>query len=237
MVREVAIDKENLDYLNHHETFYICDMTDNLQYWMIIVEKESFAVCYENGGLPSYNTLSSLQFFKITHHNTVPIYLDTAKSVIIYTLDVNIVGKNNKHCCCGVMIRIQFKNFFAELEISETFFVYLNSLCLCYRSDEYGTYGTFKAVLRQNHGRTAEKYNSIIHHAVQATFLRERYAQQGPLQAWSDARTLQLMCTSIIIEAVRTCGNIFKSIGESELKRIWGPNVMNKKKMTKKTFT
>ncbi|ETO32065.1 hypothetical protein RFI_05052 [Reticulomyxa filosa] len=36
MVREVTIDKENLDYLNHHDTFYICDMTDNLQCWMLL---------------------------------------------------------------------------------------------------------------------------------------------------------------------------------------------------------
>ncbi|ETO23565.1 hypothetical protein RFI_13613 [Reticulomyxa filosa] len=72
MAREATIDKENLDYLNHHETFYICDMTDNLQYWIIIVEKESFVVCCENGGLPSHNILSSLQFFEITHHNIAP---------------------------------------------------------------------------------------------------------------------------------------------------------------------
>ncbi|ETO00901.1 hypothetical protein RFI_36539, partial [Reticulomyxa filosa] len=78
MVGEVTIDKENLDYLNHHETFYMCEMTDNLQYWMIVVEKESFVVCCENGGLPSHNTLSSLQFFKITHHNIASICLSTA---------------------------------------------------------------------------------------------------------------------------------------------------------------
>ncbi|ETO33995.1 hypothetical protein RFI_03098 [Reticulomyxa filosa] len=40
---------------------------------MVIVEKESFVVCCENGGLPSHNTLSSLQFFKITHQ-IVPIW-------------------------------------------------------------------------------------------------------------------------------------------------------------------
>ncbi|ETN99937.1 hypothetical protein RFI_37530, partial [Reticulomyxa filosa] len=84
MTREATIDKENLDYLNHHRTFYIYDMTDNLQYWMIVVEKESFIVCCENGGLPS------LQFFEITHHNIAPTCLDTAKSMMVHTMD-------NKH--------------------------------------------------------------------------------------------------------------------------------------------
>ncbi|ETO04536.1 hypothetical protein RFI_32861, partial [Reticulomyxa filosa] len=82
MAREVTIDKEYLDYLNHYETFYICNMTDNLQYWMIVVEKESFVVCCENGGLPSHSTLSSLQFFKVTHHNMASICLNTAKSMM-----------------------------------------------------------------------------------------------------------------------------------------------------------
>ncbi|ETO05365.1 hypothetical protein RFI_32031, partial [Reticulomyxa filosa] len=50
---------------------------------MVVVEKESFVVCCENGGLPSHNTLSSLQFFKITHHNIAPICLDTAKSMMV----------------------------------------------------------------------------------------------------------------------------------------------------------
>ncbi|ETO04537.1 hypothetical protein RFI_32860 [Reticulomyxa filosa] len=175
--------KENLDYLNHHRTFYICDMTYNPQYWMI-VEKESFAVRYENGGLPSRNTLSSLQFFKITHYNTAPIYLNTAKSVMIYTMDVNIVifffkkkkAKIDEHCCYGVMIGTQFKNFFAELEISGNLF----------------------------------------------------RALEFPIQSTSMlCLTLKLMYTSTIVEAVRTCGNTFESIGESELKRIWGPNFMN----------
>ncbi|ETO02866.1 hypothetical protein RFI_34547 [Reticulomyxa filosa] len=92
MAREATIGKENLDYLNHHDTFYICDMMDNLQYWMIAVEKESFVVCCENGGLPSHN-LSPLQFFKITHH-IVPICLDTAKSMMVHTTDNNIVGSS-----------------------------------------------------------------------------------------------------------------------------------------------
>ncbi|ETO02936.1 hypothetical protein RFI_34477 [Reticulomyxa filosa] len=74
MAREITIDKENLDYLDHHKTFYICDMTDNLQYWMIAVEKEL-----------------SLQFFKITYH-IIPICLDTANSMMLYTTDTNIVG-------------------------------------------------------------------------------------------------------------------------------------------------
>ncbi|ETN97535.1 hypothetical protein RFI_39992 [Reticulomyxa filosa] len=70
MAREATIDKENLDYLNHYKMFYICDITDNLQHWMI-VEKESFIVCCENGGLPLHNTLSSLQFSKL-HVTTSP---------------------------------------------------------------------------------------------------------------------------------------------------------------------
>ncbi|ETO06368.1 hypothetical protein RFI_31027 [Reticulomyxa filosa] len=82
MAREVTMDKENLEYLNYHKMFYICDMTDNLQYWMIVVEKESFAVCCENGGLPSHNILSSLQFFKMTHHNVASTCLNTAKSMM-----------------------------------------------------------------------------------------------------------------------------------------------------------
>ncbi|ETO31773.1 hypothetical protein RFI_05346, partial [Reticulomyxa filosa] len=43
MAREATIDKKNLDYLDHHRTFYIYDMTDNLQYWMIVVKKEYVA--------------------------------------------------------------------------------------------------------------------------------------------------------------------------------------------------
>ncbi|ETO05972.1 hypothetical protein RFI_31424, partial [Reticulomyxa filosa] len=73
MVCEVMIDKEHLDYLDHHKTFYMCKMTDNLQYWMI-VEKGLFIVCCENGGLPLHNTLLSLQFFKLTHHNIASIF-------------------------------------------------------------------------------------------------------------------------------------------------------------------
>ncbi|ETN99400.1 hypothetical protein RFI_38082 [Reticulomyxa filosa] len=61
MAREVMIDKEHLDYLDHHKMFYMCDMTDNFQYWMI-VEKESFVVCCENGGLPSHNFIVSSVF-------------------------------------------------------------------------------------------------------------------------------------------------------------------------------
>ncbi|ETO02986.1 hypothetical protein RFI_34424 [Reticulomyxa filosa] len=70
MAREITIDKENLDYLDHHTTFYICDMADNLQYWMIEV-----------------TTPFQQQFFKITYH-IVPICLDTAN----HTTDTNIVG-------------------------------------------------------------------------------------------------------------------------------------------------
>ncbi|ETO02995.1 hypothetical protein RFI_34415, partial [Reticulomyxa filosa] len=81
MIRKVTIDKKNLDYLNHHETFYICNVTDNRQYWMV-VEKESFIVRCENGGLPSSNTLSLLHFFKITHYNIASICLETAKSMM-----------------------------------------------------------------------------------------------------------------------------------------------------------
>ncbi|ETO10956.1 hypothetical protein RFI_26420, partial [Reticulomyxa filosa] len=87
MAREATIDKENLDYLNHHKTFYICDITDNLQYLMIVVEMGSFVVCCENGGLPSHNALSSLQFFEITHHNITPTCLDTAKLMMVHTTD------------------------------------------------------------------------------------------------------------------------------------------------------
>ncbi|ETO06637.1 hypothetical protein RFI_30755, partial [Reticulomyxa filosa] len=71
---------------DHHETFYICDITDNLQYWMIVVEMGSFVVYCENGGLPSHNTLSLVQ----THHNIVSICLDTVKSMMVHTTD-------NKH--------------------------------------------------------------------------------------------------------------------------------------------
>ncbi|ETN97508.1 hypothetical protein RFI_40021, partial [Reticulomyxa filosa] len=82
MAHEVTIDKESLDYLNHHEMFYICGMTDSLQYWMIVVEKKSFVVCCENGGLSSNDTLSSLKLFKIIHHNIASICLNTAKSMM-----------------------------------------------------------------------------------------------------------------------------------------------------------
>ncbi|ETN99295.1 hypothetical protein RFI_38186, partial [Reticulomyxa filosa] len=94
MTREVTIDKENLDYLNHYETFYIYNMTDNLQYWMIVVEKELCIVRCKNGRLSLPNTLSSLQFFKITHHNIASICLDTAKSLIIHITDVNIMSSD-----------------------------------------------------------------------------------------------------------------------------------------------
>ncbi|ETO02867.1 hypothetical protein RFI_34546 [Reticulomyxa filosa] len=40
------------------------------------------------------NALSSLQFFKIIHHNITPIFLDTARSMIVHTTDINIVGSD-----------------------------------------------------------------------------------------------------------------------------------------------
>ncbi|ETN99847.1 hypothetical protein RFI_37620, partial [Reticulomyxa filosa] len=82
---------ENLDYLNYHETFYICNMTDNLQYWIVLVEKESFVVCCEHGELPSHNILSPLPFFKTTHHNIAPICLDIAKVLTTIFFDTTIL--------------------------------------------------------------------------------------------------------------------------------------------------
>ncbi|ETN98226.1 hypothetical protein RFI_39284 [Reticulomyxa filosa] len=121
MIREIIIDKKNLDHLNYHETFYMCDITDNLQYWMIIVEKESFVVCYENSRLLSHNILSSLQFFKLTHHNITPICLDTTKSVIVYTTDVNIV------VLMGRRTRVPTTSFETyKKKIPSLFFFFLN---------------------------------------------------------------------------------------------------------------
>ncbi|ETO32489.1 hypothetical protein RFI_04628, partial [Reticulomyxa filosa] len=105
MAREATIDKENLDYLNHHGTFYICNITDNLQYWIIVVEMGSFVVYCENSGLPSHNTLP-LCFPRKSNAN-LPCLLSVGNIVLEVVRPYYYLkkkkSKNNGYYCCGTL--------------------------------------------------------------------------------------------------------------------------------------
>ncbi|ETO07305.1 hypothetical protein RFI_30087 [Reticulomyxa filosa] len=118
MAREATIDKENLDYLNHHKTFYIYDMTDNLQYWMIVVEKEYVAKTadcrYFKESIMAKNERENRYLEKfwndlVFSKEKGKYYFKDGSTILLISF---FFSKNNGHYCCSVMTCTQSQKIF-----------------------------------------------------------------------------------------------------------------------------